>query len=192
MQFVSPQTKDALFLHKEEWADCRRCPLGECSQNIVLWRGYIPCDILFIGEAPGQMEDLYGYPFVGRAGALLDAIIQQVKNHINVYEHKPVPSSGQPFLECITNILACRPPDNRDPTKEEAEACRPRLDELIKLAQPQYIVAVGNVATKYGVGIDFSAEIMHPVFILREKDRDPNTYVPLMRKVVSTLVEMLT
>ncbi|MCK5526639.1 MAG: uracil-DNA glycosylase, partial [Candidatus Latescibacteria bacterium] len=112
--------------------DCQRCPLGKLRTHLVFGAGNPQADVMFIGEAPGREEDLQGKPFVGRAGQLLDKIIQAIQfTREQVY---------------IANILKCRPPDNRDPEPEEIERCEPHLIRQIELIQPRIICALGRIA----------------------------------------------
>lgn len=126
--------------HKIRWKDCTKCELCETRKSIVLFKGKIPCDILFVGEAPGVSEDLLGKPFVGPAGHLLNQIISSAE--LDSYRLG------------FTNVVACIPldPDGdkvHDPHKLHVKACSERLNEIIEIANPNYIVAVGKVADKY-------------------------------------------
>ncbi len=114
--------------------DCRRCPLAETRTNLVFGVGNDRADIMFIGEGPGRNEDLQGVPFVGRAGQLLDFYLDAVGiARRDVY---------------ISNIVKCRPPDNRDPLPEEQDACIGWLREQFKLVSPKLIVCLGRIAAK--------------------------------------------
>lgn len=111
---------------------CTRCPLAEGRTNTVFGSGDPKSRIVFIGEAPGREEDLQGLPFVGRAGKLLTKILASVGfSREEVY---------------ITNILKCRPPENRDPREEESKACEPFLRRQLECIDPVLIVAMGRVA----------------------------------------------
>lgn len=118
---------------------CKRCAeLVSNRTKVVIGTGAIPCDILFLGEAPGKDEDEQGVPFIGRAGQLLRIIIQTLKIDIN---------------KChILNVLKCRPPDNRDPRAEEIENCREFLEYQIKVVRPKVIVAMGRYAQAFVSG----------------------------------------
>ena len=156
-------------LHVNRWSKCRRCDLYKTRHKVVLFRGKIPCDILFVGEAPGESENVIGRPFVGPAGKLLDLIIA-----------KSVPDT---ISYGITNIVACMPPkeegnDNRKPDDKCVYACKDRLQELIDMAKPKAIICLGEVSRNYinggssnDVEIDKSTTkivyIRHPAFILR-------------------------
>jgi len=115
--------------------NCRKCELYKYRRNPVPGEGNPDAEILFIGEAPGEKEDLQGRPFVGAAGKLLNKLIESIgMRREDVF---------------ITNIVKCRPPNNRDPKKEEIEACTPYLDEQIKIIKPKIIVALGRHSAKY-------------------------------------------
>ena len=111
---------------------CQQCPLGSTRTNFVFGVGNPQADIVFVGEAPGQQEDLKGEPFVGRAGKLLDNILAAVSlSRDDVY---------------ICNVLKCRPPNNRDPLPSEVEKCEPYLIKQLHLINPKLIVALGRIA----------------------------------------------
>lgn len=120
---------------EEKVETCPKCRLSETRKNAVPGSGDYDADIMFIGEAPGSQEDEEGEPFVGRAGGVLDDLFASIGIKRNqVY---------------ITNILKCRPPENRDPRKDEMEACTPYLDKQVKVVNPKVIATLGNFATKY-------------------------------------------
>lgn len=165
--------------HVENWRDCTRCPLHLTRKNVVLARGKLPCEVLFLGEAPGTSEDVLGSPFVGPAGQLLDKII--AKALADALLVKPAESIRIAF----TNVVACMPPkvgsDHR-PSQVAIYACHPRLVEFVsQCAKPKVVVLVGDVARKEIVGqADFGdcewlgrdefirfAEVKHPAAILR-------------------------
>jgi DNA polymerase len=113
-------------------ASCTKCELHATRTRTVFGVGDKNADLLIIGEAPGRDEDLQGEPFVGRAGQLLNAMLAAIGlDREQVY---------------ITNILKCRPPDNRDPRPEEAAACNPWLQQQIELIRPSVILALGRIA----------------------------------------------
>ncbi len=115
-------------------AACERCTLHESRTQTVFGVGNPDADWMIIGEAPGAEEDRRGEPFVGRAGKLLDEMLLAVGQGRNSV--------------FIANILKCRPPNNRDPSKDEAAACRPYLERQIALVQPGIILAVGRIAAQ--------------------------------------------
>lgn len=127
-----------LDLTAEKVKRCTRCRLHENRKNAVPGEGDDDPAILLIGEAPGENEDIEGKPFVGRAGELLEEILE---------------SAGLSREEVfITNVVKCRPPDNRDPRKDEIEACNPYLEKQIEILDPEVIVSLGNHATETLIG----------------------------------------
>ena len=126
--------------HVERWKDCTNCALCSQRDNIVLARGTVPCDVLFIGEAPGESENLIGQPFVGPAGHLLERIIASALHE-----------SGSKATVAYTNLVACFPKLAKDrgdnePEQDEIEACADRLTEFLTIAKPKLVVAVGKLA----------------------------------------------
>ena len=119
----------------EKVKKCKKCELWKTRTNAVPGEGNANAKIMFIGEAPGKNEDLYGIPFCGRAGAVLDELL----NEIGLKREEVF----------IANVLKCRPPGNRDPRPDEIAACSPYLDEQIKIINPKIIVTLGNYATGY-------------------------------------------
>lgn len=116
-------------------AACRACDLCHNRKQTVFGIGNQQADLLLVGEAPGAQEDLKGEPFVGRAGQLLDRMLQAIGlSRSQIY---------------IANILKCRPPHNRDPTADEVQRCTPFLLQQIALLQPKLIVALGRVSAHY-------------------------------------------
>jgi len=125
---------DALEKIAEEARQCRLCELGSLRTNAVPGEGNPDARIMFVGEAPGADEDAQGRPFVGRAGQLLDKIINACGlKRSDVF---------------IGNILKCRPPDNRDPRAEEIICCLPYLQRQIEIIKPEIIVALGAHAAR--------------------------------------------
>jgi uracil-DNA glycosylase family 4 len=113
---------------------CTRCKLSESRTRIVLGHGNPAADLMFVGEAPGREEDEQGLPFVGAAGQLLTKIIEAMgMTREEVY---------------IVNTVGCRPPENRNPEPDEVAACRPFLQEQIRLVAPRIIVTLGTFATQ--------------------------------------------
>lgn len=112
---------------------CQGCPLADTRHHVVFGTGNPQAKVLFIGEGPGEHEDLEGEPFVGRGGQLLDRFLAAVDldRRSNIY---------------ITNMVKCRPPKNRDPLPEEVAACAPFLQKQLELIQPKIIVCLGRVA----------------------------------------------
>ena len=111
---------------------CRRCNLAATRQNVVFGEGSNKAKVMFIGEAPGEDEDIQGRPFVGRAGRLLDQLIERIDlRREDVY---------------ICNILKCRPPNNRDPEESEITSCKNYLFSQISLIKPRIICTLGRHA----------------------------------------------
>lgn len=129
---VRPDPGRTLESFYHEIKDCVRCPLGHTRTKFVFGVGNPKAEIMFVGEAPGRDEDLQGEPFVGRAGKLLDKILEATGfRREEVY---------------IANVLKCRPPENRDPQPDEMETCSPYLLEQIRLINPKFIVCLGRIA----------------------------------------------
>lgn len=129
---------------QKKWKTCTRCSLCEKRKNVVLARGPLPADILFVGESPGESEDVAARPFHGPAGKLLDTQVTQAG-----LDH---------FRRSYTNIVACIPKVKKEtgktgkaeePPKECIIACRERLAEFIELVQPRAIVKVGKLSDKW-------------------------------------------
>jgi DNA polymerase len=119
---------------EQEARNCERCPLHKSRTQAVFGEGSPDADLVFVGEAPGQEEDRQGRPFVGRAGQLLDKMIQAMGlGREDVY---------------ITNILKSRPPNNRSPAADEIEACWDYLVRQLQIIEPRVIVTLGNPATQ--------------------------------------------
>ncbi|GAB6134499.1 type-4 uracil-DNA glycosylase [Thermococcus prieurii] len=120
---------------EERIRNCRKCPLGGLRTNAVPGSGSYDAKVMFVGEAPGYWEDQKGLPFVGRAGKVLDELLAGIGlSRDEVY---------------ITNIVKCRPPENRDPTEEEIKACSPYLDRQIDIIRPKVIVPLGRHSMRY-------------------------------------------
>ena len=136
--FTLPNTLDSL---KKQALECHLCELSKSRHKVVFGEGHPHADVLFIGEAPGAMEDSSGNPFVGRSGDLLTKMIEKVLlvSRKDVY---------------ITNIVKCRPPNNTIPTPTQAHTCQPYLMKQIELIQPKFIVTLGATAYHYLTGDD--------------------------------------
>lgn len=128
-------TEEERIAFDETIRSCTRCPLAETRTNAVPGDGPVSARILFIGEAPGRNEDQKGIPFVGRAGSILDGLLEGIGV-----------ARDEVF---ITNIVKCRPPKNRDPTTEEIETCRPYLERQLALICPEVIVPLGRFAMRW-------------------------------------------
>ena len=163
--------------------DCRKCGLCETRTNVVFGTGNPHAEIMFIGEGPGQREDEQGLPFVGRSGQLLD----QYLSAIHLSREKNI---------FITNIVKCRPPQNRDPLETEQEACWPFLEAQIQLVQPKILVCLGRIAAQKLIRPDYRitrehgrweqrdgvwmTAFYHPSALLRDVSKRPDTFSDLL------------
>ena len=171
---------------------CTRCGLCEKRHNVVFGVGNRQTDILFVGEGPGEQEDLKGEPFVGPAGQLLDDMLSIIDlDRSNCY---------------IANIVKCRPPQNRDPLEIEQEACIGYLQQQIQLIQPKVIVCLGRIAAKALIREDFRitrehgtwtqkdgiwmTAMYHPSALLRDVSKRPETFDDLL--AIRTKLKTLT
>lgn len=171
---------------------CTRCGLCEKRHNVVFGVGNRQTDILFVGEGPGEQEDLKGEPFVGPAGQLLDDMLSIIDlDRSNCY---------------IANIVKCRPPQNRDPLEIEQEACIGYLRQQIQLIQPKVIICLGRIAAKALIREDFRitrehgtwtqkdgiwmTAMYHPSALLRDVSKRPETFDDLL--AIRTKLKTLT
>ena len=130
--------------------DCHACELHKTRNNLVFGTGNQSADLMFVGEAPGEQEDLTGIPFVGKAGQLLDKYLYAVDiPRESVY---------------IANIIKCRPPHNRDPEETEKDACIGYLREQVKLINPKIIVCLGRISAARLIHQDFKITREHGQF----------------------------
>ena len=128
----SVQNIDKLASFYSSINQCQKCSLGKTRTNFVFGTGNPQADIVLVGEAPGEKEDLQGEPFVGRAGKLLDKILEAIElSREDIY---------------ICNVLKCRPPKNRDPLPSQVDLCEPYLKTQLSLIKPKLIVALGRIA----------------------------------------------
>ena len=164
-------------------ANCTQCGLCEGRHNVVFGVGNRNADIMFVGEGPGEQEDLQGEPFVGRAGQLLDEMLSiiDLSRKENCY---------------IANIVKCRPPQNRDPLEVEQDACIGYLENQIALVQPKIIVCLGRIAATRLIREDYRitkehgqwvekdgiwmTAIYHPSALLRDVTKRPETFEDLL------------
>lgn len=164
-------------------AGCTACNLCRGRHNVVFGVGQRDADVMFIGEGPGEQEDLQGEPFVGAAGKLLDEMlcIIDLDRNKNCY---------------IANIVKCRPPQNRDPAEEEQDACIGYLRQQVSLIRPKIIVCLGRIAAKriidpeyritreHGVWVEkngiWMTAIYHPSALLRDLGKRPETFRDLL------------
>ncbi|MCP5050365.1 MAG: uracil-DNA glycosylase [bacterium] len=159
---------------RAEIMQCTQCHLHETKQNYVPGEGCMNPDILFVGEGPGETEDNFGKPFIGKAGQLLDKLIARMG-----YSRETV---------FIANIVKCRPPNNRDPKPGEVEACKPFMVRQIEILKPKVIVCLGRVAMNNllnashsitrvrGTQFEFMGTPViptyHPSYILRQRAKE--------------------
>jgi DNA polymerase len=179
-----PESKETIEEIRADIGNCTRCPLHEGRTKIVHTTGNFNADLLFVGEAPGANEDAEGVPFVGRAGQLLNKIIEAIG-----LKREDV---------LVGNINRCRPPGNRTPTLPEAHTCRPFLIREIAVVRPKVIVVLGNTAcqnlldTKIGITKlrgnfqdYYGVKVMptfHPAYLLRDPSKKRETWED-MKKV---------
>ncbi len=159
--------------------NCNKCRLGETRTNLVFGVGTEKAEVMFIGEGPGENEDLQGEPFVGRAGQLLDKML----NAIDLDRNKNI---------YIANMVKCRPPKNRDPLPDEQEQCINWLRNQVKIIRPKIIVCLGRVAAtrliksdmkitkEHGIFFEKNGVIMmatlHPAALLRNPNNKPGAF----------------
>ena len=169
---------------KENCLNCRKCGLCETRTNVVVGVGNPRARILFIGEGPGENEDLQGEPFVGRGGQLLDKMLAAVDldRKTNIY---------------IANIVKCRPPKNRDPLPEEQEACIEWLRNQVSLIRPKIIVCLGRIAAMRIIKPDMKITkehdqffekngvlmmaTLHPAALLRNPNQKPAAFEDFLK-----------
>ena len=168
---------------KDTCYSCTRCGLCETRHTVVFGIGNEQADVLFVGEGPGEQEDLQGIPFVGPAGKLLDDMLSiiDLSRERNCY---------------IANIVKCRPPRNRDPLETEQAACINYLRNQVALIQPKIIICLGRVAAKRLIDPDYRitrehgtwvqkngiwmTAIYHPSALLRDVSKRPETFDDLI------------
>lgn len=145
--------------------NCHRCPLGDTRTNLVFGVGSRDAKVLFIGEGPGENEDLQGEPFVGRGGKLLDQYLAAIDldRSRNIY---------------IANMVKCRPPKNRDPLPNEQEACLPWLREQVRFLKPKIIVCLGRISAQRLIDKSFRVTRQHGQFIEKNGVLMMGTYHP--------------
>ena len=143
---------DSWEVLKKDCVKCEKCELSKTRNNVVFGVGIENAEVLFIGEGPGEQEDLSGEPFVGRAGQLLDKFLASVDldRKTNIY---------------IANIVKCRPPQNRDPLPVEQEACIDWLREQVRLMHPKIVVCLGRISAQRLITPDFKVTVQHGEFI---------------------------
>ncbi len=152
---------------------CTKCQLSDSRNKVVFGQGNEKTSLLFIGEGPGEQEDLKGIPFVGKSGQLFDKMLEAIDlTRDDIY---------------IANIVKCRPPGNRNPKAEEIESCIPYLYKQIELINPEIVVCLGKIASENIMHKDFKITkergiwyymnnrhymaTFHPSFLLRDPSR---------------------
>lgn len=137
---------------KNKCISCTKCSLQSGRHNVVFGTGNERARIMFVGEGPGEQEDLQGEPFVGKSGQLLDKYLSLIDldRKENIY---------------IANIVKCRPPMNRDPKPEEQDICIEYLRQQVKLIKPRIIVCLGRIAAQKLISPDFRVTSQHGEFI---------------------------
>jgi DNA polymerase len=171
--------------------DCTHCKLCKTRTNTVFGVGNSKAPLMVIGEGPGADEDAQGYPFVGRAGKLLDEMLRSIGR----YRGEALPEKAV----YIANVVKCRPPSNRDPEPDEVEACRPYLDQQIRLLKPKLIVALGRIAAQRLLSTDAALSKLrgplyeygpertpvlisyHPAYLLRSPGEKAKSWQDLKR-----------
>ena len=181
---------------REECLHCQKCGLAATRTNVVFGDGCETAEVLFIGEGPGANEDAQGLPFVGRAGKLLDDMLEMINlDRSKVY---------------IANTVKCRPPENRDPLDEEKRMCRGWLDRQMALLRPKIVICLGRHAAKELIREEFRISdehgqwfekdgvyymaIYHPAALLRSESRCPEAFLDLkevQRKIREVCPEVL-
>lgn len=205
-------------LHKQTWAKCTACSLSQGRCKVVFARGDIPCDVLFVGEAPGRSEDILGKPFVGPAGKLLDQIIE---HSIGGWTWEKINDEGyeKKIRIAFYNAVSCYPKEqketaNHEPPEEAIEACQAKLIEFVRIAKPKLIIRVGKTALKsipgqsifstnqneksYSYGslpwipesqFLLFAEIVHPAAILRANISNRGLMIQKAEVVIASAVQ---
>ena len=182
---------DAWEKLKTDCAGCMACSLGRTRRHLVFADGNERAEVMFIGEGPGEQEDLQGLPFVGPAGKLLDQMLEMIDlDRKKVY---------------IANVVKCRPPNNRDPLDIEQQACREWLERQIALVDPKIIVCLGRIAAMAIIKPDFRItrehgqwfNVMgrrmiatyHPSALLRDPGKRPEAFMDLreLRKEIRAI-----
>ncbi len=169
---------------REQCTQCKKCRLCETRHNVVFGVGVSDAEVMFIGEGPGENEDLQGEPFVGRGGKLLDKMLEAIDldRHKNIY---------------IANIVKCRPPQNRDPAPDEQEECIKWLRAQFKVLRPKIIVCLGRIAAAKIIKPDIKImkehgqffekggvlmmPVLHPAALLRNPNNKPAAFEDFLR-----------
>ena len=168
---------------RQECLSCQKCPLAQTRNHVVFGAGVPNAEVVFIGEGPGENEDLQGQPFVGRGGALLYTYLQAVdlSREKNIY---------------ITNMVKCRPPQNRDPHPDEVANCIGYLSRQLEIIRPKIIVCLGRIAAnaliekgfkvtkQHGQWFEKNGVFMmgtfHPAALLRNPHNKPDAFEDML------------
>lgn len=168
---------------RQECLSCQKCPLAQTRNHVVFGAGVPNAEVVFIGEGPGENEDLQGQPFVGRGGSLLDKYLQAVdlSREKNIY---------------ITNMVKCRPPQNRDPHPDEVANCIGYLSRQLEIIRPKIIVCLGRIAAnaliekgfkvtkQHGQWFEKNGVFMmgtfHPAALLRNPHNKPDAFEDML------------
>ena len=179
-----PEGIEPQYVGTQACAECQKCGLCKTRTNVVFGTGVDDAEVMFIGEGPGENEDLQGEPFVGRGGQLLDKMLAAVDldRKKNIY---------------IANIVKCRPPQNRDPLPEEQDECIKWLREQFKILRPKIIVCLGRIAAAKIIKPDFKITkehgiffekngvlmmaILHPAALLRNPNNKPAAFEDFLK-----------
>lgn len=193
---IQKHIENPLRLLRESWYNCTRCDLSEIRRRVVHVRGKLPCQVLFVGEAPGESENIIGYPFVGDSGHLLNELIDESVNRLDhIYTY------------AVTNIVGCYPGKDEagnfiTPHKTAVSKCEPHLRRLIEIAAPRLIATLGVFAAKK-LPVDIKAsyhyvELAHPSSLLRLQSRgrfspqaNPAEYALRYNRFILTLCEAI-
>lgn len=159
---IPPGTYQSMEQMRAHCNRCFRCDLGQNRTKAVIGRGSVHAPVMIVGEGPGQTEDETGLPFVGKSGQLLDKILESVR--LTVEEDV-----------FICNVVKCRPPENRDPTLQEADACKGYLMEQIRMVDPQIILLTGKIALRNLLGVKEGITKVRGQWV----ERDGRLYMPI-------------
>lgn len=206
-------SKTLYQLHVDRWRDCQRCELASQRDRVVFARGKVPCDVLLVGEAPGESEDALGQPMVGPAGQLLDRIVADALDQSGGGAVSTA-DGGDQLRVAFYNLVGCFPAEAKhegtnEPPKEAIKACSPKLVEFMWLAQPRLVVCVGALAKKHvanesmfwgpgnrcewlpdGIALEFK-DIIHPAAILRANIAQRDLLVQRCTVVLANAFESL-
>ncbi|MFN8163045.1 MAG: uracil-DNA glycosylase [Solirubrobacterales bacterium] len=166
MTLTAEQRRERLVDLYKEVSTCTKCPLHETRTKAVFGAGNADAALMFVGEAPGADEDRQGLPFVGRAGQLLNQLLEEIGL-----------SREEVF---IANVLKSRPPGNRDPLPLEIQACEPYLFEQVRLIEPKVVCTLGNFATKLLTGSPVGITKVRGTSQLHELGGRPVFLLPLL------------